>query len=304
MLKLKGVVPALTTPFKKDLSLDIDSFRRLVDILIEEGVHGLVATGCTGESWAIEPEEFQELFTAAVEQARGRVPIVGGCSGITPRQVIKKATMAKTAGCDAVMIQPPYYALPGEDEVFDFYKEITSAVDIPVMVYNIPRRNGINMSVKLVDRLADLPGVFSIKESSKDFLHLSAIIRQVSDRIDVFAGYAAVLGIGAITAGAVGFVDSTAVLYGRGAVDFYDAIIAGDFEKARHLQAEMASLQDGMFGIGTFPSALKAACEFVGRPGGWTRPPIKPLDAEKRAKVHAVLTKAGLIPSDARRAVG
>ena len=172
MLKLRGVVPALTTPFKEDRSLDLASLRRLVDILIDEGVHGLVAGGCTGESWALEDDEPHSLFKAAVEQAKGRVPIVAGCSGIAPKHVIKKARMAEAAGCDALMIQPPYYALPGEDEVFDFYKEILAATKLPVMIYNIPRRNGINMSVDLVGRLAEQPGVFAIKESSKGHCHV------------------------------------------------------------------------------------------------------------------------------------
>ncbi|MBI4184086.1 MAG: dihydrodipicolinate synthase family protein [Proteobacteria bacterium] len=302
MLKMKGVVPAITTPFREDRSLDLDGFRRLVGCMIGDGVHGLVVNGCTGEAWALEGEEPLQVFKTAVEEARGRVPVVAGCSGVLPKQVIAKARMAETAGCDAIMVQPPYYAMPGEDEVYDFYAQILAATGLPLMVYNIPRRNGINMSVDLVDRLADHPRVFSLKESSKDFLHFSALVRRVKDRIDVFAGYAALIGIAALSIGAVGYVDSTTVVYGRRSVEFYDAVVAGELERARRLQDEMARLQAGFFGVGTFPAGVKAALDMLGRPGGWTRDPIKPLNPQQREKIRAALVAVGLLPVSAAAA--
>ncbi len=295
MLELKGVIPALTTPFREDRSLDLDGYRELVEMVIRDGVHGIVPNGCTGESWALDNDERAAIFKATVEQSAGRVPVVPGCGAMSAEASIAKVRQAEKAGCDAVMIQPPWYVMPSEPEVYDYYKEIIEASELPVMVYNIPRRTGINLSVDLVDRLADEPKVIALKESSKDWLLLSQIIRCVKDRINVLCGYANLLGLAAITEGAVGYVDSSTPVLGRRSIEFYEAATSGDTEKARPLQMAMSSLNAGFFGVGTFPAGIKVALDMLGRPGGWPRPPIKALDTEQREQIRDVLVSAGLL---------
>ncbi len=298
MVELKGVVPALTTPFREDRSLDFDGFRDLVETVIEDGVHGIVPNGCTGESWAIDDNERALLFEAAVQQSAGRVPVVPGCGAMSAKAAIAKVRQAEKAGCDAVMIQPPWYVMPSEPEVYDYYKEIIAASELPIMVYNIPRRTGINLSLDLVDRLADEPKVIALKESSKDWLLLSQMIRRVKDRINVLAGYANLLGLAAITEGAVGYVDSSTPVLGRRSIEFYDAATSGDLDKARPLQSAMSNLNAGFFGVGTFPAGIKVALDMLGRPGGWPRDPIEPLDAGQREKIREVLVLAGLLSEE------
>ena len=300
MLRLHGVIPALTTPFREDRSLDLDGFRRLVELVIADGVHGLLVNGCTGESWALDDDERAQVFAAAVKQAAGRLPVIVGCGAMIAKKAIAKVRQAERAGCDAVMIQPPSYVMPGEDEVRDYYLEIVRATSLPVVVYNIPRRTGIHLSVALVERLADEPNVLALKESSKDFLVLSEMIRRLGDRIAVFAGYAALLGMAAITEGAVGYMDSTTPVIGARSVEFFDAAKSGNLARARVLQAEMVRLNAGFFGVGTFPAGVKAALDLLGRPGGYTRDPIKPLDGPARAKIRGVLEEVGLLPSAVR----
>ncbi len=295
MIELKGVFPALTTPFKKDQSLDLEGFRTLIDVVIEDGVHGIVVNGCTGESWTFSDEERALLFKTSVEQTNGRVPVVAGCGGICSKDSIANVRQAEKVGCDAVMIQPPWYVLISEEEVFQYFQEILGATDMPVMIYNIPRRTGINLSVDLMDRLADNPKVVALKESSKDWLLLSAMIRQLKTRINVFAGYTNLLGLAALTEGAVGYVDSSTPVLGRRSIEFYNAAISGDLETARQLQENMAKLNKGFFGVGTFPAGIKVALDMLGRPGGWPRDPIKPLNTEQRKIIHEVLVSAGLI---------
>jgi 4-hydroxy-tetrahydrodipicolinate synthase len=303
MVELKGVIPAITTPFNEDGSLDLDGFRKLVDIIIEDGVHGIVPNGCTGESWALSDDERAEIFKATVEVTAGRIPVVPGCGAMSAADAIHKVHQAEAAGCDAVMIQPPWYVMPGLDEIFDYYKKIIDATDLPIMAYNIPRRTGICFTADFVDQLADQPRIVALKESSKNWLLLSEIIRRCKDRITILAGYAPLLGLAAITEGALGFVDSAAPVVGSLMIDFYDAASAGDIEKARPLQAELAKINKGMFGIGTFPAANKAALDMLSRPGGWTRDPIKPLNDEQRVQVRQVLITAGVLPAeDALRA--
>ncbi|MFH1673772.1 MAG: dihydrodipicolinate synthase family protein, partial [Pseudomonadota bacterium] len=159
-------------------------------------------------------------------------------------------------------------------------------------------RTGINLSVDLVDRLADEPKVVALKESSKDWLVLSAMIRKVKDRINVFCGYANLQGLAALSEGAVGYVDSSTPVLGKRSLEFYQAAISGDLETARRMQADMAKLNAGFFGVGTFPAGVKVALDMLGRPGGWPRDPIKPLNAEQKNIVREVLISAGLIPAD------
>ena len=305
MVELKGVIPALTTPFRDDQSLDLDGLGRLIEAVIGDGVHGILVAGCTGESWALDRRETRAVFDAAVKQAAGRVPVVGGCGAMLPKIAIAQVREAEAAGCDAVMVQPPWYVMPGLDEVHDYYRAILAATDIPVMVYNNPRRTGVMLTPDFVDRLADEPKVIAVKESSKDWLLLSEFIRRCKDRLNVLVGYADLLGLAAISEGAVGFVESSPPVIGRAYVEFYEAAVAGDMATARELQARFAKLCRGLFGIGTFPASAKAALDLMGRPGGRTRDPIRPLAPDQRDQIRDVLVAMGLIKAAPRlRAAG
>jgi 4-hydroxy-tetrahydrodipicolinate synthase len=295
MKELKGVIPAVTTPFNEDSGLNLPAFRELVEAVTGDGVHGILVGGCTGESWSLTDDERVALFSAAAQQVHGRIPIVAGCGATSAREAIVKVRQAETAGCDFAMVQPPWYILPGEDEILEYYRKILAASKLPIVLYNIPRRTGVGLSVKMVERLADDPKVVAIKESSKDFLVLSEMIRRVGDRIAVFAGYANLLGLAALTEGAVGYMDSSTPVLGRRSIEFYECVLRGDLSRARDLQKQMSRLNAGFFGLGTFPAGVKAALELLGRPGGWTREPIKPLDLTQREMLRGVLVKAGLL---------
>ena len=301
MLELKGVVPALTTPFDEDEGLDLAGLRKLIDLVIDDGVHGVLVNGCTGESWALQDEERFEVFQTAADQASGRLPVTAGCGATSARKAIFKAHQAERAGCDAIMIQPPWYVLPGEEEIEDYYRKILEATELPIVVYNIPRRTGITLSADLVDRLADEPRVIALKESSKDFVLLSEMIRRVGDRVSVLAGYASVIGLASLSAGAVGYIDSSTPVLGKRSRKFYDTVVSGDLHEARLMQADMATLNAAMFGVGTFPAGVKAALDLLGRPGGWTRDPIKPLRPEQRDTIRAVLEEIHLLPASGER---
>jgi 4-hydroxy-tetrahydrodipicolinate synthase len=294
-LKLEGVIPALTTPFRQDQSLDLDGMSRLVDIVIGDGVNGVLVNGCTGESWALEDEERAKIFRAGVEAANGRVPVVAGCSGISVKDTVAHVRQAERAGCDAVMISPPWYIMIGQDEIMDHYQTVLSQIELPVMLYNIPRRTGVQLGVDLIDRLADHPKVIAVKESSKDWGILSSVIRRTRDRISVMAGYASYFGLAAITEGAAGYVDSGTPVFGSRSPQFYKAARDGDLETARAIQTDMGKMLSDFFGLGTFPASVKAALDLRGRPGGRTRDPIRPLTAEQRQTLRVAMQRAGLI---------
>lgn len=293
----RGVLPALTTPFHDDLSLDVDALQRLADVVIGDGVHGLVVNGCTGESWALTPDERATVFRATVEAARGRVKVIAGCSAQTSGEVLGKIRQAEAAGCAVAMVSPPWYIMPGPDEIMDHYRKVLAATPLPVLLYNIPRRTGVSFTVDMVDRLADHPRVIGIKESSKDWGLLSAVIRRTRDRISVFAGYASFFGLAALCEGAVGYIDSGTPVFGKRSLAFHHAAITGDLESARRMQAEMEQMLGSFFGLGTFPASVKAALDLLGRPGGPTREPIHPLNAAQREALRKTMTAAGLLPA-------
>jgi 4-hydroxy-tetrahydrodipicolinate synthase len=295
---LKGVIPALTTPFHEDQSLDLPGFSRLVELVIGDGVDGIVVNGCTGESWAIADAERSAIFRAATDAARGRVPVIAGCSGISAPDTIAKVRQAQDAGCDAVMISPPWYILMGQEEIHDHYRAVLGEIEAPVMLYNIPRRTGVQIGVDVIDRLADDPKVIAIKESSKDWGILSSVIRRVSDRISVLAGYASFYGLAAITEGALGYVDSSTPVFGTRSIDFYRSARDGDVVTARQIQTEMSGILADFFGLGTFPASVKGALDLLGRPGGRTRDPIRPLNDEQKLKLRQAMIRARLLEGE------
>jgi 4-hydroxy-tetrahydrodipicolinate synthase len=215
---------------------------------------------------------------------------------MTVNETIAKVRQAEAAGCDAVMISPPWYIMLGQDEILDHYQGVLKAIEIPVMLYNIPRRTGVQLGVDLVDRLADHPNVVALKESSKDWGILSSCIRRTSDRISVFAGYASYYGLAAITEGAVGYVDSSTPVFGKRSPEFFRAASNGETHTAREIQSEMASILSEFFGIGTFPAAIKGALDLLGRPGGRPRDPIRELTPEQINLLRLALERAGLLP--------
>jgi 4-hydroxy-tetrahydrodipicolinate synthase len=292
----RGVVPALTTPFHPDLSLDADGFATLADTVIQDGVDALLVNGCTGESWSLTTDERAVIFRTAAQVAKGRVRVIAGCSAISAAETISKIRQAEAAGCDFAMVSPPWYVMPGPDEIMEHYREVLDATNIPVVLYNIPRRTGVQLTVEMVDRLADHPKVVAIKESSKDWGILSSIIRRTSDRISVFAGFASFFGLAAITEGAVGYMDSGTPVFGARSPEFYRAAVTGDLATARRIQIEMAGMLDSFFKLGTFPASVKASLDLIGRPGGPTRAPIKPLDPQQRETLRRAMVAANFIP--------
>lgn len=291
----RGVIPALTTPFHADLSLDEDAFARLAEMVIGDGVDGLLVNGCTGESWSLTTDERATIFRIAAQVARGRLKVIAGCSAITSAETIAKIDQAAKAGCDYAMVSPPWYVIPGPEEIMDHYRAVLDASALPVVLYNIPRRTGVQITPDMVDRLADHPKVIAIKESSKDWGILSQVIRRASDRISVFAGYASFFGLAALTEGAVGYMDSGTPVFGAKSPEFYRACVSGDLATARRIQIEMSSMLESFFGLGTFPSSVKASLDLIGRPGGPTRPPIKSLTAAQRDTLRHKMEEAGFI---------
>lgn len=294
----RGSFCAVVTPFEADGEIDGSAFCANVDRLIGEGVDGLVVAGCTGESWSLDPKERLRLFKLAVDTAAGRVPVIGGTSGIDARAVAAQSRAAREeAGCSGAMILPPYYAVPNPREILAHYEHVSREARTPILLYNIPKRTGINMSMELLDRLADLEWIVAMKQSSNDFVELEQTVAAVGERINVMAGHSAERGVAAILMGCAGFVSSMeSQVMGAEAISMARLAGAGDLEAARRVQMRTLKLDKAMRQVGTFPANLKCAMNVLGRGGGHARRPLLDLDDAETARVRDILDGLGLMP--------
>ena len=295
----KGYIPAITTPFAKDGSFDLKGLGVLLEWLAAEGMHGLVLAGTTGEWFAMSPQERKQLFRAAGAQLGGRLPLIAGCNAFSATDAIDFAEAAADHGLDGLLITPPPYIVPTEDEIFGFYKAISDNVRLPICVYNWPPGTNVDMSLPLLERLAGLEKVVAIKNSTGKLDRLVASLYALNGQVRMFGlsmdelgATLAQAGVGEGTMGAGGVL-------GRSQPGFYDRLWAGDAAGAVEIgKADRVLMRDwfttsltGKFG--SAQAILKAALNAQGLPGGYPRPPILPLDAEAQGAVEETLRSLG-----------
>ena len=294
----EGCFTAVVTPFKENGDLDKEAFCKNIELLIQEGLDGAIVSGCTGEHWAMNDDEKKELFHLCVEQAKGRIAVLGGTGKITAEDTIKLSRYAKDAGMDGVMVLPPPIAYPKEREMQVFFESISDAVDMPILLYNNPRRQGVDLTPSFVNKLADIANVVAVKESSKDFARVAELIHTVGHKIKVFGGHSSVQGLPIIVMGAVGWVGSLDTqLIGRDAMEMYKLAKEGKIEEARKIQYLCLAAEEALDGnrAGTFPGSLKHAMNLRKRPGGYPRKPILPPTEEQKKYTQSVLERLNLI---------
>lgn len=290
-----GNFTAVVTPFTKQGAVDEAAFRRLVDLLIREGIDGIVATGCTGEFWALSDEERIHVHKLAVDVAAGRVPVIAGTMDMITDRVISLSKRANSVGVDGIMVTPPYYILPNEEEILLHFRRISDEVDTPILVYNIPKRVGVSASPALLTKLSDIDHVVAVKQSSGTFEDVTETVRLCGNKIRVFAGHSVTRGFPCVAMGVDGFVSSVEPqVMGRDAIRLFEVSRSGELSAARELQYRLIQLDHAVHGIGTFPAALKAAMNLVGRPGGYPRSPILPLAKKDEDTLRAILKAIGL----------
>ena len=286
---------ALVTPFDARGNIDEAAYRRNVELCVGYGLTGLVADGCTGEFWAQTMEERKRVFKIAVDAAKGRVTVLGGAGAIRTSDAIELAEAAKAAGCDGVLMLPPWFVKPSEEDIIAHFEAISDAVDIPMMVYNIPSATGNPLTPELVSRLADIRCVVALKESSQDFTNWYRAHLLAGDRIRCFIGPASKYGMSAVRLGAPGYVEANANYWGKPAADLYHLTAAGDLDLARDLQRKARILRDIVDSPNrNIYASFKAAMNLRGLPGGYPRLPLRPLPADEMAKLRRGLESVGV----------
>jgi len=288
-----GIIPAMVTPLTADDAINERALRRLANHLIDGGCHALFAIGSQGEFWAFSAEEKQRVWEIVVAEARGRVPVYAGTAAVTTREAIALTRLAEKAGADAVSVLTPYFISPNDNELFDHYKAIAESTTLPVLLYGNPARTGVRLSTSLVARLAEVPNIVGIKDSTGDLELAAEYIRTAPEKFSVLMGRDTLIYAGLLY-GAKGAIAATANVKPRLVADIYDKFLAGDLEGARRAQRALAPLRLA-FSWGTFPVVIKEALDLMGMEGGPSRSPVGPLTGEQRERLKGVLVDMGVV---------
>jgi 4-hydroxy-tetrahydrodipicolinate synthase len=290
----RGVFVPVVTPFTKGYEFDEKACRQIIELLIQDGVHGIIVAGSTGEWFTMNDSERKRLFEVAKDQVKGRVTLLGGTSAIATRDAVSLTKAAKDIGMDGTLVLPPPYALPNEKEVLVYYETIAN-VGLPIMVYNNPARTQVNINAKLAEKLASFDKVVALKDSVKDLYQMAETIRAVGDRLAMFCGlepYALPL----IERGAIGIVAMAPNIMGRKAVALYTHAVAGQWLEAFKVERVIDRLYTAFYsgGYGAYV-VIKECMNLVGRPGGWPRPPLLPMTENDRKELRRLLEELGLL---------
>ena len=289
----RGSLPALLTPFR-DEALDEGAYRDFVQWQIAEGSHGLVPAGTTGESATLRPDEHRRVIEICVEAAAGKVPVIAGCGSNDTDHAIALTRVAKACGADAALHVPPYYNRPNQEGIYAHLSAITEAVDIPIVLYNVPARTVTDIAVETMARLAELPNVVGVKDATGNLARVTAQRLACGEDFIQLSGNDD-MALGFIAMGGKGCVSVTANVAPRLCADFENAGLSGDWDEALRLQDKLYPLHAALFSDAS-PGPAKYALNRL-RPDFPTdlrRPMTPPSDGSRRA-VDAALEHAGLI---------
>ncbi len=287
----KGSFTALITPFKGG-KVDEDAFAKLVEWQIAEGTHGLVPCGTTGESPTLSTEEHKRVIALCVEVARKRVPIVAGCGSNSTEEAIDLTAFAKSAGADATLQVMPYYNKPTQEGLYLHVKAINDAVDLPIILYNVPVRTITDMSVATMARAAKLKNVVGVKDATANVARVTQQRNACGEKFVQLSGEDGTC-LGFMAHGGVGCISVTSNIAPRLCADFQNACLAGEWQKALVLQDKLMPLHDSMF-CETNPAPVKYAAARLGLCAEDCRLPLAPLTDASRKAVDKALADIGL----------
>ncbi|MEP1231355.1 MAG: 4-hydroxy-tetrahydrodipicolinate synthase [Litorimonas sp.] len=288
---VKGSITALVTPFKNG-EIDADAFQKHVEWQIDSGTHGLVPCGTTGSSATLSDDEHKRVIALCVEAAAGRVPVIAGAGSNETRVSIAYAQHAKDLGADAALVVTPYYNKPSQEGIFQHFKVISDAVDIPIVVYNIPGRSVVDISNQTMGRLSKLSTVIGCKDATGDITRVAELIDlcgedfiQLSGDDPSSMGHSVHGGRGAISVGS----NIAPATYAQ----FHDALLAKDFIKAQALNQKLDRLHKDLF-LCPSPAPAKHALAVMGRMEADVRLPITPCIESTKLAVAAAMVRAGI----------
>src|SRR5438093_7262646 len=242
-MQIRGIIPPVATPMQANEDLDLPRLKWFIDHLIASGVHGIFVLGTNSEFYALDEKEKQTVIATAVEHVRGRVPVYAGTGAETTREVIRLTRMAEKEGVQGVSIITPYFVLPNQQEIFDHYRRIAETTKLPVVLYNNPATcGGVKIDVDTVARLAEVPNILAMKDSSGDLQNTNELIRAVPDRFAVLMGRDTLI-FPALLFGARGAVPATGNIAPALLVKIYETFRRGDIEASKAAQLQLNPLR-------------------------------------------------------------
>lgn len=294
MKSLTGSIVALVTPMFEDGSVDYPTLRKLIDWHVAEGTDCVSVVGTTGESPTVNVQEHQEIIRVAVEQAKGRVPILAGCGANSTAEAIELARFAKQVGADCQLQVVPYYNKPTQEGQYQHFKAIAEAVgDLPMMLYNVPGRTVADMLPETVLRLAQVPGIFGVKEATGNIERAQWLIRETPQDFAVYSGDDPTA-VALMLCGGQGNISVTGNVAPRLMHELCVAAIAGDRQKAMEIQFKLMPVHKQLF-VEANPIPVKWAMARMGLCGPTMRLPMTPLSKANEAVVEQALQNAGLL---------
>lgn len=290
---LRGSIVPLVTPFRDDV-LDESAMVKLIDWQINSGSHGISVTGTTGEPSSLSLQERKRVIQLAVEAVNGRVPMLAGSGTNSLSETLELSSFAQQEGVDALLLVVPYYVKPSQEGLFQYFKTIAEAVDLPIILYNIPGRSAINLEIETVYRLRECcVNIIGIKEANHDFSHITRLLGHLGRDFLVYSGIE-LLCFPVLAIGGAGYVSATGNVLPKQVAQLYDLVAADDWGAAQDLHYFLMPLNDAMF-IEINPVPAKTALGMMGMIDPQVRLPLAPLSAQNYKRLRAVLLEYGLV---------
>ncbi|MBS0270182.1 MAG: 4-hydroxy-tetrahydrodipicolinate synthase [Proteobacteria bacterium] len=292
----KGSITALITPFRNG-KVDEAAFTRFIDWQIREGTHGLVPVGTTGESPTLDHDEHKRVIELAVEAAKKRVPVIAGTGSNSTDEAVELSQYAEKVGADAVLIVTPYYNKPSQEGLYQHFKAINDAINIPIVIYNIPGRSVVDMSVATMARCYELKNIVGVKDATANLARPSQTRAALGPEFCQLSGEDATA-LAFMAHGGAGCISVASNVAPRLCAEFQNACMAGDFKKALALQDRLMPLHEVLF-IETNPAPVKYAVSRLGFGTADMRLPMVPVSEASRRAIDAVLLRLDLIDAKA-----
>jgi len=291
--KYSGAIVAIVTPFRNN-EIDEQGLVDLINFQIENGTHGIVPCGTTGESATVSFDEHKKIIELTVKTVAGRIPVIAGTGANSTAEAIDLAKSAKASGVDATLSVVPYYNKPSQEGLYQHFKAITEAVDIPVFLYNVPSRTVTNMLPETVARLAKFENIIGIKDATASLQQISEVIRQCPDDFIVLSGDDFTC-MPTVFIGGKGVISVTSNVHPRGMADLMEAALAGDIKKANEIHYTLLPLMTSMF-VAPNPVPAKKGVELMGKiKDGLPRLPLTEIDDKALQAVTGAMKDVGLL---------
>jgi len=290
---ITGSLVAIVSPMHEDGSLDFDALRRLIEWHVSEGTNAIVAVGTTGESPTLDPQEHIELVRVAVQTVGGRIPVVAGTGANSTREAIELTVHARQVGADATLQVVPYYNRPTQEGLYRHFTAVAEAVDLPMILYNVPGRTVADLGVETTVRLAQVPRIVGLKDATGDLARAGELLRRLPPGFALYSGNDD-SALALMLLGGHGVISVSANLAPRLMRQMCDAALSAELPKARELNARLMPLHKGLF-VEPNPIPVKWALQRMGKIGSGIRLPLVPLSDSGREAVQAVLGEVGLV---------